>query len=113
VEKQKEFKEKVEPRLNTLSEIGKCIAKQVLETQDLDHIDPKILLEKCYEIAGLEKPAWLNLEYTETADVVETILEEFVERLKKYINDLYARYVSRIIQTDTETLQTTVNNTRP
>ncbi|MEM4976512.1 MAG: hypothetical protein QXT64_04225, partial [Desulfurococcaceae archaeon] len=98
IEKQKEFKEKVEPRLAVLSEIGRCIAKQV-KAQDLDHIDPKFLLEKCYEIAGLEKPAWINLEYTESSEVHESILEEFVERFKKYVNDLYARYISRILET--------------
>ncbi|MEM4593182.1 MAG: hypothetical protein QW196_07255 [Sulfolobales archaeon] len=108
IEKQREFKEKVEPRLGVLSEIGKCIAKQVVETQDLDHLDGRILLEKCYETAGFEKPAWLNLEYTETQDLTETVLEEFIERLKKYINDSFARYVSRIIQTDTDTLRATV-----
>ncbi|MEM4593036.1 MAG: hypothetical protein QW196_06505 [Sulfolobales archaeon] len=107
LEKQREFKEKVEPRLPMLSEIGKCIAKQVFEAQSVD-LDGKTLLEKCYEVAGLEKPAWLGSEYTETQDLTETILEEFVERFKKYINDLYARYVSRIVQTDTETLRATV-----
>ncbi|MEM0241106.1 MAG: hypothetical protein QXP29_06560 [Candidatus Nezhaarchaeales archaeon] len=55
--------------------------------------------------AGLEKPAWLGLEYAETPDPTETILEEFVERFKKYVNGLYARYVSKIVLTDTETLQ--------
>jgi len=99
LERQREFKEKVEPRLSILSEIGKCVAKQMFETQNLDHLDGKTLLEKCYEVAGLEKPAWLNLEYTETQDLTETILEEFTERLKKYINDLYARYVSRVVET--------------
>ncbi|MEM1704099.1 MAG: hypothetical protein QXQ31_08615, partial [Zestosphaera sp.] len=99
LEKQREFKEKVEPRLAMLSEIGKCVAKQVLETRGLDHLDGKTLLEKCYETAGLENPAWLNLEYSETTDLHETILEEFTERLKKYINDLYARYVSRVVET--------------
>ncbi len=108
VEKQREFKEKVDPRLNTLSEIGKCIAKQVLETQGLDHLDGRVLLEKCYEVAGLEKPAWLNLEYSEALDLHETVLEEFIERLKKYINDSFARYVSRIIHTDTDTLRATM-----
>ncbi|MEM1606441.1 MAG: hypothetical protein QXW41_09375, partial [Fervidicoccaceae archaeon] len=107
LEKQKEFKEKVEPRLTILSEIGKCIAMQVFEAQSVD-LDGRILLEKCYEFTGLEKPAWLGSEYTETQDLTETIFEEFVERFKKYINDLYARYVSRIVQTDTETLRATV-----
>ncbi|MEM4592425.1 MAG: hypothetical protein QW196_03400, partial [Sulfolobales archaeon] len=109
VEKQREFKERVEPRLSILSEIGKCISLQVMENPDLlEKLDGRILLEKCYETAGLEKPAWLNLEYNEAPDLHETVLEEFIERLKKYINDLYARYVSRIIQTDTDTLRATV-----
>ncbi|MEM1936510.1 MAG: hypothetical protein QXD14_07325, partial [Sulfolobales archaeon] len=108
-EKQNEFKEKVLPRLGVLSEIGKCIAKQVTENPDLlDNLNGRVLLEKCYEVAGLEKPAWLNQEYTETPSFHETIVEEFVERFKKYINDSFARYVSRIIQTDTETLRATV-----
>ncbi|MEM0458978.1 MAG: DNA-primase RepB domain-containing protein [Thermofilaceae archaeon] len=106
VEKQREFKEKADPRLNTLSEIGKCIAKQVLETQGLDHLDGRILLEKCYEFAGLEKPQWLNLEYNEALDLYETVLEEFIERFKKYINDLFARYVSRIIEIDRDNAST-------
>ncbi|MEM1876878.1 MAG: hypothetical protein QXH21_08865, partial [Ignisphaera sp.] len=109
IERQKEFKEKMELRLAILSEVGKCVAKFVIENLNiLDKLDGRILLEKCYEIAGLEKPNWLDLEYTESPDPQETIIEEFVERFKKYINDLYARYVSRIIQTDTETLRTTV-----
>ncbi|MEM2863354.1 MAG: hypothetical protein QXW20_07590 [Ignisphaera sp.] len=107
LERQREFKEEVEPRLSILSEIGKCVAKQVFETQNVD-LDGKTLLEKCYEVAGLEKPAWLNLEYSETTDLHESILEEFVERFKKYVNDLYARYVSRIVQTEIDTLRTSV-----
>ncbi|MEM4924882.1 MAG: hypothetical protein QXV81_09480 [Ignisphaera sp.] len=100
IEKQREFKEKVEPRLAILSEIGKCIARQVLENPDLlDKLDGRVLLEKCYEVAGLENPAWLNLEYTESSEVHESILEEFVERFKKYVNDLYARYISKILET--------------
>ncbi|MEM4535455.1 MAG: hypothetical protein QW764_05380, partial [Desulfurococcaceae archaeon] len=35
VEKQREFKERVEPRLSILSEIGKCISLQVMENPDL------------------------------------------------------------------------------
>ncbi|MEM1642084.1 MAG: hypothetical protein QXI85_04785 [Desulfurococcaceae archaeon] len=105
-EKQNEFKEKVLPRLGVLSEIGKCVAKHVMENPDLlDKLDGGVLLEKCYEVAGLEKPAWLNQEYTENPSFHETIVEEFVERLKKYINDSFARYVSRIIQTDSEALR--------
>ncbi|MEM2390268.1 MAG: DNA-primase RepB domain-containing protein, partial [Ignisphaera sp.] len=108
IERQKEFKEKMELRLAILSEVGKCVAKFVIENLNiLDKLDGRILLEKCYKIAGLEKPNWLDLEYTESPDPQETIIEEFIERFKKYINDLYARYVSRIIQTDTETLKIT------
>ncbi|MEM4535360.1 MAG: hypothetical protein QW764_04900 [Desulfurococcaceae archaeon] len=109
VEKQREFKERVEPRLSILSEIGKCISLQVMENPDLlDKLDGGVLLEKCYETAGLEKPAWLNLEYNEAPDLHETVLEEFIERLKKYINDSFARYVSRIIEIDSETVATSV-----
>ncbi|MEM4976485.1 MAG: hypothetical protein QXT64_04075, partial [Desulfurococcaceae archaeon] len=108
LERQREFMERVEPRLGMLSEVGKCIAKHVIETQGVEHLDGKALIEKCYEVAGLDKSAWLNLEYTEASEIHETIIEEFVERFKKYVNDLYARYVSRIIQTDTEALQTKV-----
>ncbi|MEM4561908.1 MAG: hypothetical protein QW123_03430, partial [Desulfurococcaceae archaeon] len=111
-EKQNEFKEKVLPRLCVLSEIGKCIAKQVNENPDiLDKIEGRVLLEKCYETAGLEKPAWLNQEYTENPSFHETIIEEFVERLKKYINDSFARYISRIIEIDSET--TSISVTTP
>ncbi len=108
VEKQREFKEKVEPRFGVLSEVGKCVAKQVLETRDLDHLDGKILLEKCYEIAGLPTPQWLSLEYTEAADIAETVLEEFAERLKKYINDAFARYISRVVETRVDDYQVDV-----
>ncbi|MEM4620798.1 MAG: hypothetical protein QW607_11380 [Desulfurococcaceae archaeon] len=97
-EKQAEFKEKVEPRLNTLSEIGKCIAKQVVEKQEI--LDPVELLSKCYEIANLEAAEWLKLDYNEVVDYSETIVEEFTERFKKYINDLYAKYVSRLVYVD-------------
>lgn len=108
-EKQKEFREKVETRLGVLSEIGKCVAKSVIENPNiLDKLDGGILLEKCYESVGLEKPAWLNLEYTETSEVHESILEEFVERFKKYVNDSFARYVSRIIEVDADLGSTTM-----
>lgn len=96
MEKQGEFKEKVEHRLGVLSEIGKCIAKQVFEIKELG--DPEILLSKCYEVAGLQVPQWIKLTYREVQDAYESIIEEFIERLKKYINDLFARYVSRILE---------------
>ncbi|MEM4903123.1 MAG: hypothetical protein QXK25_06630, partial [Ignisphaera sp.] len=51
-------------------------------------------------VAGLEKSAWLNLEHIEAPDPQETITEEFVERLKRYVNDSFARYVSRVIEID-------------
>ncbi|MEO0202348.1 MAG: hypothetical protein ABIL37_01315 [candidate division WOR-3 bacterium] len=95
IEKQREFKEKVEQRLNLLSEVGKCIIKQVLDGQELDS---KLLLENCYRIAELEIPQWLNLEYVEEQDFCETIIEEFIERFRKYVNDLFAKYISRIIE---------------
>ncbi|MEM1528503.1 MAG: hypothetical protein QXS62_07345 [Sulfolobales archaeon] len=100
VEKQKEFREKVEPRLSILSEIGKCVAKQVVESQSLD-LDAVKLLEKCYEVAGLQAPAWLNLEHADAdADAYESVVEEFAERLRRYVNDLFARYVSRVLEVD-------------
>ncbi|MEM4903127.1 MAG: hypothetical protein QXK25_06650 [Ignisphaera sp.] len=106
-DKQKEFKEKVEPRLGILSEIGKCVAKQVIENPDiLEKMDGGVLLEKCYEVAGLEKSAWLNLEHIEAPDPQETITEEFVERLKRYVNDSFARYVSRVIEIDRDSGRT-------
>lgn len=105
LEKQKEFKEKVEPRLGILSEIGKCVAKLVLNDPSiLDNMDGKLLLGKCYEMAKLEKTQWLELEYNENIEFGESIVEEFVEKLKKYINDLFAKYVSRVIETNTETI---------
>ncbi|MEM1696460.1 MAG: hypothetical protein QXQ90_07695, partial [Desulfurococcaceae archaeon] len=101
LDKQKEFKEKVEPRLSILSEIGKCVAKQVIEDPNiLEKMDGGILIEKCYESAGLQTPAWLGLEYTEASEMHEEIVEEFSERLRKYINDLFARYVSRVLEYD-------------
>ncbi|MEM4448204.1 MAG: hypothetical protein QW219_02180 [Fervidicoccaceae archaeon] len=99
LDKQKEFKEKVEPRLAILSEIGKCVAKQVLEAQSVD-LDGKTLLEKCYESAGLQAPAWLGLEHAEQADTYEAVVEEFGERLRRYVNDLFARYVTRVLEVD-------------
>ncbi|MEM4592524.1 MAG: hypothetical protein QW196_03915, partial [Sulfolobales archaeon] len=101
LDKQKEFKEKVEPRLSILSEIGKCVAKQVIEDPNiLEKMDGGILIEKCYESAEVEKPAWLGLEYTEASEMHEEIVEEFAERLRKYVNDLFARYVSRVLEYD-------------
>ncbi|MEM5816087.1 MAG: hypothetical protein QXL14_03515, partial [Candidatus Aenigmatarchaeota archaeon] len=98
IEKQREFKEKVEQRLELLSEIGKCIAKQVIE--EGKEIEARTLIENCYKEARLEIPQWINLEYVENQDFFETILEEFTERFKKYINDLFAKYISRIIEVD-------------
>ncbi|MEM4914297.1 MAG: hypothetical protein QW579_08895, partial [Desulfurococcaceae archaeon] len=110
MEKRIEFQEKVIPRLGVLSEIGKCIALQVMENPDLldNKLNGGVLLEKCYEFAGFSNPAWLSQEYTENPSYHEIIVEEFVERLKKYINDSFARYVSRIIQTDSEALRASV-----
>ncbi|MEM0368261.1 MAG: hypothetical protein QXN57_02325, partial [Desulfurococcaceae archaeon] len=109
-ERKREFEEKVLPRLGELSEIGKCAASVVVENPDyLENLNGRVVLEKCYEEAGLEKPEWLNLEYnSENVDIGTIILEEFAERFKKYINDLYSRYVSRIVYTDSETLRATV-----
>ncbi|MEM1533255.1 MAG: hypothetical protein QW164_04195 [Desulfurococcaceae archaeon] len=106
LDRQKEFKEKVEPRLSLLSEIGKCITKIVIEGGLPDSVDymelGKALLGKCYENAGLPVPEWLGLEYAESVDIHSSIVEEFGERLKKYINDSFARYVSRIVEIDAE-----------
>ena len=103
VERQLEFKEKIEPRLQLLSEVGKCIASQVqanLELLDRDPLDAgAALLAKCYELAGLQPPEWLNLKYEDdSTDVSSDILVDFKERLKKYINDSFARYVSRVVE---------------
>lgn len=102
LEKQAEFKEKIEPRLQ-LSEIGKCIASQVQANMDLLDKDPieagAILLAKCYELAGLQPPQWLSLKYDDdSADTSSDLIVEFRERLKKYINDTFAKYISRIVE---------------
>ena len=101
-EKQVEFKEKIEPKLQVLNEVGKCIAKQVNEDQALLDRDPldagAILLAKCYELVGLQIPQWLSLKYEDDADISSDALVEFRERLKKYINDTFAKYVSRIVE---------------
>jgi len=38
------------------------------------------------------------LKYEDDADISSDILVEFRERLKKYINDSFAKYVSRIVE---------------
>lgn len=111
-EKQDKFRAEVEPRLELLKEVGNCIAHLVLENPswldlyDMRSLDlGRMLLEKCYEASGLEKPSWLNLEYSEfSASATEMVIEEFAERLKRYINDLFARYVSRVVEVDSESL---------
>lgn len=61
-ERQEGFKQKVEPRLNTLSELGNCISNLVMDNIEL--LDKgEELLARCYAIAGLNKPAWLDLRY--------------------------------------------------
>lgn len=102
-EKQVEFKEKIEPRLELLKEVGKCIAKQVVDDLALLDKDPleagAILLAKCYEFAGLQPPQWISLKYEDdSADISSDLIVEFKERLKKYINDSFAKYVSRVIE---------------
>ncbi|MEM1523238.1 MAG: hypothetical protein QXU69_09430 [Thermofilaceae archaeon] len=95
-ERVKEFEEKVEPRLQVLGEIGKCIAKQVEEDPSILKGEPlKIgenLLAMCYTEAGLPIPDWLGLTYENYEDYREVIVEEFIERLKGLVNDTYARY---------------------
>ncbi|MEM4847238.1 MAG: hypothetical protein QW794_05735 [Thermosphaera sp.] len=101
IERVKEFTEKVEPRLQLLSEIGKCIAAQVKEEPSLLKGEPlKIgenLLAICYTIAGLPIPDWLDLTYTEPEDLAEMVIEDFAERLKELVNDTYVRF-ERIVR---------------
>ncbi|MEM1606486.1 MAG: hypothetical protein QXW41_09600 [Fervidicoccaceae archaeon] len=97
----KEFEEKVEPRLQILSEIGKCIATLVKEHPELLKGERlkvgENLLAMCYIEAGLPVPEWLNLTYETHEDYGEWIAEEFTERLKKLVNDLYSRYIQKLI----------------
>lgn len=109
VERQNEFKEKVEPRLPHLAEVGKCVAKRVLERPELLDKDPvevgKALLAACYEVAGLAVPEWLGLKCEEEADVSSDVVVEFRERLRKYVNDAFARYVSRVVEIGDERIE--------
>ena len=101
-EKWEEAKEKfkeVEAKLPVLTEIGKCIATAVVrgEVQVVGEESGKALLEHCYNKAGLEAP-WLSLEYEEEYDYAGETIMEFKEAFKKLVNDLYARYVSRLVE---------------
>lgn len=103
-DKQRDFKNAVEANLTHLSEIGKCVTRLVIEDLNLlaDEDSGEELLGRCYDYAGLPRPAWLTLRYDESEPVETSIVEEFRETLKKYINDLYARYVSRLVERDVE-----------
>ncbi|MEM1909830.1 MAG: hypothetical protein QXD14_07395 [Sulfolobales archaeon] len=97
----KDFEEKVEPRLQILSEIGKCIATLVKEHPELLKGERlkvgENLLAMCYIEAGLPVPEWLNLTYETHEDYGELIMEEFIERLKKLVNDLYSKYIQKLV----------------
>ncbi|MEM4819460.1 MAG: hypothetical protein QXQ91_04050 [Nanopusillaceae archaeon] len=95
-ERQEEFKRTVEPRLDALSAVGRCIAHHVVNKPALLHASGDELLSLCYDAAGLDRPGWLDYEYTYVEDIVANTIENFVERLKKYVNDMYVRYVGRI-----------------
>ncbi|MEM4846693.1 MAG: hypothetical protein QW794_02920, partial [Thermosphaera sp.] len=101
LERQWEFKEKVEPRLQVFSEIGKYIAKQVEEDPEILKGEPlqvgENLLAMCYAEVGLPIPEWLKLTYNEQEDYGELIVEEFTERLKKLVNDLYSKYIQKLV----------------
>ncbi|MEM0479139.1 MAG: hypothetical protein QXS16_02320, partial [Pyrobaculum sp.] len=95
-ERQEEFKRLVEPLLNKLSAIGRCIAHHVVNNQQLLRADGGELLGLCYDAAGFERPNWLSLEYVHYENPYLALTDEIIERLKKLVNDLYTRYIGRL-----------------
>ncbi|MEM3943912.1 MAG: DNA-primase RepB domain-containing protein [Thermofilaceae archaeon] len=98
------FKERVEPRLSLLDAVGRFIAYVVFKAPHLLDRDPLLageaLLKSAYEYVGMKPPEWLSLTYEEEEDPRGGILEHFAEALKKHVNEMYIRYISRELRDD-------------
>lgn len=103
VERQWGFRERVEPHLGVLSEVGACVMGMMLESAssllnagDFLSLGEK-LLTMCYELAGLEKPQWLSAVHEEPEDPVVAVVEDFTERLRELVNETYTRYIQKLV----------------
>ncbi|ADB58659.1 bifunctional DNA primase/polymerase [Archaeoglobus profundus] len=96
------FTEEVLPRLGDLRFLGSFIFKKISENperlKEAWQVLATELLREAFEFAELDVPEWVNEFYEgETEEEVnETINEEIRARLLESINNLYARYISRI-----------------
>jgi len=106
-ERKQQFEREVGPKLKTLNVIGQAVAYKMINKGDIEILKKpwlelgRELLEELYRDVGLEIPEWINLVYTPPSH--EEILSEKIERIRnkliKYINEQYARNISRIIAT--------------
>lgn len=100
-EKQKLFKEEVEPRFNKLAALGHWITNKIINNPELLERNWKQLsiklLEDAYEEAGLDKPEWIELWYENEENVYEDIKEGIRNYLLKRINEEFTRFVGRVI----------------
>ncbi len=99
-EREKEFVSKVKPLFSNLKALGDFAIDYVLNNGiDFEkdyNLTSEAILSKAYEVAGLEKPDWLELKNEDESDIYsdmrELIREFFVDR----INREYIRYLGRI-----------------
>ncbi len=100
-EKQKLFKEEVEPKYSKLAALGYWIANKIINNPELLEIDWKQLstklLKEAYEEAELEAPEWINLWYEVEENVYEDIKEGIRNYLIKRINEEFTRFVGRVV----------------
>jgi len=100
-EKQKQFKEEIEPKFSKLAALGYWVANRVINNPELLEMDWKQLstklLKEAYEEAGLEAPEWVELWYEVEENVYENIKEAIRNYLIKRINEEFTRFVGRVV----------------
>ena len=101
------FRKNVEPRLYELKAIGYWVASYVIEKgpeilkKDWQELAEELLAE-AYREARLDLPDWIKIRY-EVTSYEELNAEKrlrIIEHLRKTINDLYAKHISKIIVKD-------------
>ncbi|MEM5873121.1 MAG: hypothetical protein QXV63_02745, partial [Candidatus Aenigmatarchaeota archaeon] len=90
-EKQKEFREKIEPQFYKLKEIGNAIAYLVVNEKF--ELDPIKILKELYKRVGLNQPDWLYLEYKkEYRSYFELSAEQIRQKIVRFIKETYAKF---------------------
>jgi hypothetical protein len=99
-EREKEFISKIKPMFSNLKALGDFVMNYIINNGidfEKDYITvSEMILEKAYEVAGLEKPDWLTLRNEEESDIYSDIRELIREFFVEKINKEYVRSLGRI-----------------